>query len=120
MQNEPILAVYLDKFVNDKELFSAPYMYHPYYLVRDIKGYTPTRIGMAELLKVIFRSRGIDEKRLIGMMTKIRDEITGEVRNNGTIRKALTEKDQAKLDEAHEINKKILIAAGELASSLYS
>ena len=112
MQNEHIMAVYLDKLVNDKELFSAPYMYHPYYLVRDIKGHTPTRIGIAEQLKIIVKSRGIDARRLIGMMTKIRDEITGEVRNDGTIRKTLTDKDQAKLDEAHEINKRILVAAG--------
>ena len=112
MQNEHIMAVYVDQFIEEKELFSAPYMYHPYFLVRDIKGYTPSRIGITEQLKMFYKSRGIDAKRLIGMMTKIRDEITGEVRPDGTIKKTLTDKDHAKLDEAHEINKEILIAAG--------
>ncbi len=45
-------------------------------------------------------------------MTKIRDEITGEVRTDGSIKKSLTKKDQESVDEAYEINKKILIASG--------
>ena len=45
-------------------------------------------------------------------MNKIRDEITGEVRTDGTIRKSLTIRDQESLDEAPEINKKIILAAG--------
>jgi choline dehydrogenase-like flavoprotein len=44
-------------------------------------------------------------------MTKIRNEPTGEVMNDGIIHKALTQRDKAKLDEAHEINKAILFAA---------
>ena len=43
---------------------------------------------------------------------RIRDEITGEVRTDGTTIKPLTKKDQESLDEAHEINKKILLASG--------
>ena len=52
-------------------------------------------------------------------MTKIRDEATGEVMNDGTIHKALTQHDKAKLDEAHEINKKILIAAGAKPDTIF-
>ena len=112
MQNETIIATYLGKFIEDKELFPAPYMYIPLYLVRDIGGYAPKKISIANQIKIALRAKRINTKRLIGMMTKIRDEITGEVRNDGTIRKTLTKKDREKLDEAHEINKKILIAAG--------
>ena len=112
MQNEIILATYLDKFIEDKELFPAPYMYIPLYLVRDIEGYAPVKISIANQIKIALKAKRINAKRLIGMMTKIRDEISGEVRNDGTIRKTLTKRDKEKLDEAHEINKKILIAAG--------
>ena len=112
MKNEIILATYLDKFIEDKELFPAPYMYIPLYLVRDIGGYAPVKISLANLIWIVLKSRRINPKRLIGMMTKIRDEMTGEVRNDGTIRKTLTKRDNEKLNEAHEINKKILIAAG--------
>ena len=61
---------------------------------------------------MLMKAREVKAKRLIGMMTKIRDEITGEVRADGSIKKSLTKKDQESLDEAYEINKKILIASG--------
>lgn len=112
MQNEPILATYLEKLIGDRELFAAPYMYVPALLVRDIEGGFPIKISTLNQIKIALKARKINEKRLIGIMTKIRDETTGEVRNDGTIIKALTNKDKKKLDEAHEINKKILIAAG--------
>lgn len=112
MQNEPILATYLEKLIEDRELFAAPYMYVPALLVRDIEGYSPIKINTLSQIKIALKARKINEKRLIGIMTKIRDETTGEVRNDGTIIKALTTRDKKKLDEAHEINKKILIAAG--------
>jgi len=112
MKNEPILAVYLDKFIEDKELFPAPYMYPTLTLVRDLFKYKPDNYSMLNQLKSLVKVRKIKAKRLIGMMTKIRDEITGEVRNDGSIIKSLTKNDQEKLDEAYEINKKILIASG--------
>ncbi|MBN2396025.1 MAG: GMC family oxidoreductase [Candidatus Atribacteria bacterium] len=112
MQNEIILATYLDELIRDKELFSAPYMYIPLYLVRDIGGYAPEQLSITNLIKIALKSKRINAKRLIGIMTKIRDEMTGEVRNDRTIRKNLTKKDKKKLDEAYEINRKILIAAG--------
>lgn len=112
MKNEIILATYLDKFIEDNEFFPAPYMYIPLYLVRDIGGYAPEKISVSNLIKVIWKSRRINAKRLIGMMTKIRDDMNGEVRNDGTISKTLTKKDRKKLEKAHEINRKILIAAG--------
>ena len=112
MKNEPILAVYLDKFIEEKGLFPAPYMYPTITLVRDMLDFGPIKLGAVNQLKMIMKARKIKAKRLIGMMTKIRDEITGEVRTDGTIIKSLTKKDQASLDEAHEINKKILLASG--------
>ncbi len=112
MKGEPILAVYMDQFLEDKELFPAPYMYPTLTLVRDMLDFEPLKMGAVNQLKVIMKARKIKANKLIGMMTKIRDEITGEIRNDGTIIKSLTKKDQASLEEAHEINKKIILAAG--------
>ena len=58
------------------------------------------------------KARKVKAKRLIGMMTKIRAEITREVRADGTIIKSLTKTDQESLDEAYKISKKILLASG--------
>jgi choline dehydrogenase-like flavoprotein len=112
MQKEPILATYLDALVEERELFAAPYMYVPYLLVRDIEGDTALKPSLAFQLKTLLKAQRVGANRLLGMMTKIRDERTGEVRNDGTIKKALSRQDEDKLNEAHEINKRILVAAG--------
>ncbi|MCG3257706.1 MAG: hypothetical protein H7646_16670 [Candidatus Heimdallarchaeota archaeon] len=69
-------------------------------------------MGAINQLRWLIKARKVKAKKLIGMMNKIRDEITGEVRTDGTIRKSLTIRDQESLDEAPEINKKIILAAG--------
>lgn len=112
MKNEPIMAVYLEKFLEDKGFFSAPYMYPTITLVRNLVDFDRIKYGILNQLRTIIKTRKVKAKKLIGMMTKIRDEITGEVRNDGTIIKSLTKKDRESLDEAYEINKKILIASG--------
>ncbi len=111
MKNEPVMAVYLDKFIEDKGLFPSPYMYPTLTLVRNMLDFEPKKYSGLNQLRALVKTRKVKAKRLIGMMTKIRDEITGEVRTDGTIKKALTKKDQESLDEAHEINKKILLAS---------
>lgn len=112
MANEHTMAVHLDVFLEDKEFFPAPYMYPTMTLVKDISGFKPVKLNTINQLRALVKTRKVKAKRLIGMMTKIRDEITGEVKNDGTIIKSLTKKDKEKIDEAHEINKKILIASG--------
>jgi choline dehydrogenase-like flavoprotein len=119
MQKEAILATYIEALVEERELFAAPYMYVPYLLVRDIEGDTAVKPSLAFQLKTLLKAQRIDADRLLGMMTKIRDERTGEVRSDGTIKKALTWHDEEKLDEAHEINKRILIAAGADPKSIF-
>jgi choline dehydrogenase-like flavoprotein len=119
MQKEPILATYLDALVEERELFAAPYMYVPYLLVRDIEGDTSPKPSLAFQLKTLLKAQRVDADRLLGMMTKIRDERTGEVRNDGTVKKALTKQDEEKLNEAHEINKRILVAAGADPKSIF-
>jgi choline dehydrogenase-like flavoprotein len=112
MRGEPILATYLDAFIEDEELFPAPYMYVPYIVLRDVEGGGPARLSFLGELWRLVRSRQVDTGHMIGMMTKIRDQRTGTVHNDGTIEKGVTAHDQEKLDRAYEINRQILIAAG--------
>jgi len=112
MKNETILAVYIESLIEEKELFPAPYMYPTLSLVRDIAGYVPDKMDLPSMIKAALKSRKVRANRLLGMMTKVRDEITGEVKNDGTVIKEITAKDQKKLDEAFEINRDIIVAAG--------
>jgi choline dehydrogenase-like flavoprotein len=112
MQKEIILATYIESLIEEKELFPAPYMYNTLTLVRDIAGYMPSKVDFPSMVRTILKTRKVKSKYLLGMMTKIRDEITGEVKNDGTIIKEITEKDQKKLEEAFEINRDIIVAAG--------
>ena len=112
MKNEAILALYIESLIEEKELFPAPYMYPTLSLVRDIAGYMPKKWDIPTLTKVMLKVRKVKNKNLLGMMTKVRDEITGEVKNDGKVIKEITVKDQKKLDEAYEINRDIIIASG--------
>ena len=51
-------------------------------------------------------------KHVLGIMTKIRDECTGKVHENGKIEKTISSVDADKLDEGTSIAKKILVEAG--------
>lgn len=61
----------------------------------------------------------VDTGRLLGLMTKIRDESTGRVLPDGTIHKDLVEEDRVKLEEAHIINKEILVEAEASTESVF-
>jgi choline dehydrogenase-like flavoprotein len=120
MKNEIILASYLDKLIDEKELFIAPYMYVPFLIALGSKPRAgPFNRNWFNIAQNYIKSLKIDTSRMLGLMTKIRDESTGRVMSNGTIHKALTETDKAKLDEAHEINKQILIAAGANPDTIF-
>jgi choline dehydrogenase-like flavoprotein len=112
MKNEIILATYLDELVEEKELFTAPYMYVPFLIAQASQREGRFNRGWLNIARTFVKGLNIDTGRLLGLMTKIRDESTGRVLLDGTIHKTLTEKDKAKLEEAHEINKKLLIASG--------
>ena len=120
MQREIILATYLEQLIEKKELFTAPYMYNSFLVKRDLDGGYPEKMGKLQQVKMFLESQSIDTKHLIGMMTKIRDEMNGIVHNNGNISKQLTEWDKAKLDEAYKINREILIAAGAKPETIFT
>jgi choline dehydrogenase-like flavoprotein len=119
MQGEIILATYLESAIEERALFPAPYMYVPFFIQRDRQGGIPEKMNVLAQTKIMLKSMGIDARRIIGMMTKIRDERTGEVRSDGSIHKVLTTKDRAKLEEAYQINREILIAAGAKPETIF-
>jgi len=119
MQGEIILATYLEKTIEERQLFPAPYMYIPFLIQRDIQGGYPQNLNLLAQAMMMLKSKGIDAKRTIAMMTKIRDERTGEVRSDGTVHKVLTAKDKAKLEEAYQINRDILIASGAKPETIF-
>ncbi len=119
MKNEIILATYLEQLLEERELFTAPYMYIPFLIALYSENAPQAHRSWLNILRTYVKGMRIDTRKLLGMMTKIRDEPTGEVMNDGTIHKALTKGDEAKLDEAHEINKEILIAAGAKPETIF-
>lgn len=119
MQGEIILASYLETLIEERQLFPAPYMYIPFLIQRDLQGGFPENLNLLAQARIMLKSRGIDAKRTIAMMTKIRDERTGEVRRDGTVHKVLTARDRNKLEEAYQINREILIAAGAKAETIF-
>lgn len=119
MKNEIILGTYLEKHIEERELFAAPYMYLPILVAMVSNEKRSTKMNLFNQMKLAMESTRVNTKRLIGIMTKIRDERTGQVMNDGRIYKTVTQRDEAKLDEAHEINKQILIAAGAKEDTIF-
>jgi choline dehydrogenase-like flavoprotein len=119
MKNEIILATYLEKLIEEKGLFTSPYMYIPVLVAMYSDDRRSSNMTLLNQLKLGLESIRYNTKKLLGMMTKIRDEPTGEVMNDGTIHKAVTPMDRAKLDEAYEINKAILVAAGAKPDTIF-
>jgi choline dehydrogenase-like flavoprotein len=95
-------------------------MYIPFLVFKDKIGGFPAKISMAQQARYLMLSKLIDTSHLLGMMTKIRDERTGEVRADGAVHKKLTSHDLAKLDEAHQLNREILIASGVKPDSIFT
>ena len=58
--------------------------------------------------------------KMLGVMIKLKDDISGGVYPDGKIRKPLTASDRDRLNEAFEISKAILIEAGAVKSSLFT
>jgi choline dehydrogenase-like flavoprotein len=119
MKNEIILATYLEGLLEEKEFFTAPYMYVPFLIALNLKDNGTYQRSLLNIARTYIKGMSIDTGKLLGLMTKIRDESTGIVMSDGKIHKALTETDKEKLEDAHEINKEILIASGVDSGSIF-
>ena len=115
-------GLFMDLLVNtygvtqDLSQVEEPTMAIAYHGAYDSKGFILSPfINQHRLLRFIeMGMRGIFPKknRLLGIMTKIRDEPTGQVNNNETFSKPITENDWKKLKEGSLISKEILTEAG--------
>lgn len=123
MQGEHILATYLASAIAESDLFPAPYMYVPFWLqfYLDYKpGDGPFRVSAAEQARILLKSKLLPARRALGMMSKIRDEMTGEVLLDGSIDKRTTSRDEAKLAEARELHVRLLERAGAEPQSIFN
>ena len=57
--------------------------------------------------------------KMLGIMIKIKDDISGGIYPDGKIRKPMTSDDRERLEQAYTICKKILVAAGARASTIF-
>jgi choline dehydrogenase-like flavoprotein len=122
MQGEHILGSYLESAICEKDLFPAPYMYVPFYLqlYKDYRpGDGPMKVSTAEQAALLLKSKRLPAKHALGMMSKIRDEMSGQVLPDGTIEKRMTAADQAKLEEAKALHRTLLVAAGVRPESIF-
>lgn len=123
MQGEHILATYLESAITERDLFPAPYMYVPFWLqfYLDYKpGDGPFKVSAAEQARILLKSKLLPARRALGMMSKIRDEMTGEVLLDGSIDKRTTARDKAKLAEARELHVRLLEQAGAEPQSIFN
>jgi choline dehydrogenase-like flavoprotein len=57
--------------------------------------------------------------RMLGIMIKVKDDISGGIYPDGKIRKPLTADDNERLNQAYEVCKRILVEAGAKKSSIF-
>ncbi len=57
--------------------------------------------------------------RMLGIMIKVKDDISGGIYPDGKIRKPLTAADNERLSQAYEVCKRILVEAGAKKSSIF-
>ena len=63
--------------------------------------------------------RWLQWHKMMGIMIKLKDDISGGIYPDGKIRKPLTDGDNGRLMDAYEICKRILIEAGAQKSSIF-
>ena len=63
--------------------------------------------------------RWLQWNRMLGIMIKLKDDISGGIYPDGKIRKPLTAADNEKLSQAYEVCKRILVEAGAKRSSIF-
>ncbi len=77
--------------------------------------------SLALISTVYFRDifKAMRSKRMLGIMTKIKDDSVGKVDRTGVVEKRLTSLDTLKLHKGAEASKQILVAAGVAPKSIF-
>ena len=97
MMHEPTMTVVNHDFYQSRGFILSPFVNHQWLL---------------RFMELGVRSLATKDSNIIGMMTKTRDESTGQVHPDGSVSKPVTEKDKVKLSEGAKISREILLKAG--------
>lgn len=100
---EPCMALVDYEFHKSRGFILSPYVNHSI---------------MARFMEIGMKALFQPTNRLIGIMTKIVDELAGRVYADGTVSKPVTEKDSMRLRDGSSIAKEILIKAGANSKSV--
>jgi choline dehydrogenase-like flavoprotein len=87
---------------DDSNGYILSHLIDPYLLFPIIMGFN----GLRQSLKVV------NYKKMLGIMIKVKDQISGYLTRDGEISKPLTKEDHKKLKHAIEISRRILLRAG--------
>ena len=101
--NEPPMALFNDDFHKDEGFILSPFV-------------NPWKIGRFAELGT--KGLSLPSNRLLGMMTKIADESSGRVFEDGKVSKAVTIKDREMLRKGSSIAKEILVKMGASENSI--
>lgn len=106
MEDELEMATVIDEFHDEKGFILSPNV--------------DTKLDMFLYLPTLKKLRAFRRGKIMGMMTKIKDEQSGKVNIDGKIKKPVTDSDREKLDEGIDISKEVLIQAGCDPDSIFT
>ncbi len=106
MGNEAGMATLIDEFHSEHGFILSPVL--------------DTPLHMFLYLPILRKSIALRRERLLGVMTKISDEDSGNVDADGTIRKTVTRSDGEKLRRGIQISTDIIAHAGSNPKSIFT
>lgn len=95
--HEPAMTLVNYDFYRSRGFILSPFVNHP---------------APVKFLELGLKGFALKDKKVIGMMTKIRDEATGRVYPDGSVSKSVTKADREKLSEGSRLSTEILLRAG--------
>jgi choline dehydrogenase-like flavoprotein len=101
--NEPVMALVNHDFYKDKGFILSPFI---------------SCSSKVRFMELGIKGMMLPVKKLLGIMTKTRDDASGIVHIDGSISKNVTKNDWKRLNEGSDIARKILIKAGASSKSI--
>ena len=101
--NEPVMALVNHDFYRDKGFILSPFI---------------SCSAKVRFMELGMKGMTLPTKKLLGIMTKTRDDASGSVHIDGSISKAVTKNDWQRLKEGSEVAREILIKAGASSKSI--
>jgi len=101
--NEPVMALVNHDFYKDKGFILSPFI---------------NCSSKVRFMELGMKGMRMPVKKLLGIMTKTRDDASGVVHIDGSISKTVTQDDWQRLNEGSDIAREILVKAGASAKSI--